>query len=173
MSATRRIQLIGLAAVLLSTGYADADRYDLTANTLWNGTSGGSHRVTMGSQVGGSAVVIDGDKHPEAIPDELAYRHFLKATSVRANASLSERQVPRLVLDRVGFDEADRLAYLTVTGRLRQRLVRTTPLAAELPVVNEAVQQLRGQLTSEGFQRLDFHVKDHVKRHIKIYSSAR
>jgi hypothetical protein len=107
------------------------------------------------------------------IPDALAYRHFLSATSVHPNASLNDRQVQRLLLDRLGLSEQDRRTYLFTVEWLRQRLAVTAPGLAQQQFVNEAKDRLSSQLTPEGFQRLDAHVTGHVKRRIKIYSDAR
>lgn len=172
MRASRQIQLLGLAAMLASIEIAGATRSSANATAPLDGGPGESRKVTLGSTTSGSQVVVDGGQTPERIPDALAYRHFLSATSLRPNASLNERHVQRLLLERVGFSERDHRTYLATVEWLRERLGDTAPTLVVQQNVNQARQRLSNQLTPEGFHRLDFHVKDHVKRHIKIYASS-
>lgn len=132
------------------------------------------HAVVLSTQLS-PGVGFDseqGEKAPEtrAIPDALAYRHFLSATTLGSNASPQDRRIQRLQLDRVGLSDADRNAYLTTIQPLRGRL--SASITREPNIMSDTLEQLRGQLTPDGFQRLQEHVRTYVKPRIKIYASA-
>lgn len=169
MANTRRIQLLGIA-ILLAIAVADGSAWRPGGNSPVLTGSRGSNQVVLGPGSAGSQTVVDGKNTPELIPDALAYRHFLSATTVGPNASPQDRRVQRLQLDRVGLSDADRNAYLATIQPLRERL--SASITREPNIMSDTLEQLRGQLTPDGFQRLEEHVRNYVKPRITIYASA-
>src|SRR4029079_779203 len=54
------------------------------------------------------AVRIDGSKRPDAISDELAYRHFFKTIIVNKTATPKDIAVRDSLLSKVGLSQTDR-----------------------------------------------------------------
>lgn len=137
-----------------------------------NPHAGHSHGVGISSTL---SIAANGAVNPDAIADDLAYEHFLKALAPGAASS------PRdAVLKAAGLLPSDRLAFW--------RAIR--PLQAELDVAKEqrnakqplritqattaraigaARARLRGALSQDGLALLDTYIRNHVKPRIVIY----
>jgi hypothetical protein len=145
----------------------------------------GSHALTL---------AVDGAKNPELVPDALAYRHFLLSTIPPDSAAAGESSKrQQLRLARLGLEAHDRKEYIHAMGQARESLVLiavqraswsspplNTPTGREMlkrlaeqeaQVFEDTRQRLRHSLTTEGFGRLDAHVRGDVKRQIRIYGS--
>jgi hypothetical protein len=137
-------------------------------------------------------VVVDGRTTPDAIPDGVAYRHFISTTSIPKTASAEQLLRRTLRLRSVGLSVDDQRSYIEAIRPLRDDLDRIavrraqaasarrgnvlTTAAASLPQEEEmAFEQARARLDAalshEGRERLDAFIRGRVKRHIKIYGS--
>lgn len=135
---------------------------------------------------------IDGARVPGAIPDVVAYRHFLEVLAKRPNSetsaeearrrsylkfffrpscgaqqkddrTLSESQIERLLS--VADDLAAKLAVL---GRQQTSLSQTAALQARDQVTLAAIQSIPTIVDSNAAEKIKRHVDEHVKAHIKI-----
>jgi hypothetical protein len=158
--------------MLLSIEFTEGKRWDAHASTPQHAARLG-REVRLGAQISGSRIVVDGKKTPEDIPDALAYKHLLSATSVRRNASFTDLHVQRLQLDRIGLSDQDRRAYLATVQSLRRQLEARASSVIEQQLIADAIQRLRDQLSPDGFQRLDDYVRNRVKPRITIFASER
>ena len=139
-------------------------------------------------------VSVDGSKHPEQIPDELAYQHFIRAVAENAETTSEEksRQLSRLA--RIQLSDPDTANLISILSKIKEKLdalgVRraradsltfptTLHLNPELEqlkrdedsLISTAIQEIRNSLTPDGWERLDAHIKDHVKSHIVIFTN--
>lgn len=135
-------------------------------------------------------VAIDGRITPDAIPDDVAYRHFIIAMGVRRNASKEEIARRNAMLRVVGLtpedqkaligalaDVSDELAGIAAERREFPRAsgLNTTTLAAEAVLrrrEGEIFDKARAKLlslSSEGRVGLEEHVRNHVRRRIVVY----
>ena len=139
-------------------------------------------------------VAVDGATDPEAVPDDLAYRHFLMALAVARTAPSAQVARRDALLATVSLSAADQAAMKTALIEVRERLDHVsqrrrqfTPesvvsVAAQVALVdlrreeNEIIAVARARVESalsvEGFVALDRHIQDHVKRRIVIYGDA-
>lgn len=131
-------------------------------------------------------LLVDGDKNPEQIPDDLAYRHFISVTAARGNASAKDLDRRDAFLARVGLSATDRTAYLKAVNGvsdelanidLQRRSAATDGALSRLPelkqrevrLLDTAAGRIRGTLSRDGVERVRTHISAHVKKHIKIY----
>jgi hypothetical protein len=123
------------------------------------------------------SLAVDGKTNPEAVSDDLAYTHFLRAMASRTNAGVVRRE---RVLKEAGLLPSDRAAFGTAIGSLdvemaavtQQRIAGVPPdqsKAAESKAVGDARARIFSKLSIDGVVRLDMYVREHVKRHIVIY----
>jgi hypothetical protein len=136
-------------------------------------------------------VAVIGSERPEAIPDYLAYRHFIMVTATASNASARQIAGRDAFLARVGLSKSDRASYIEAIAGVseqlssiweeRRLLVAGTALSslrfAELKLLEDQVfdsaqDRLRTRLSMEGAKRLDAHIRI-IKRGIVIYGEAR
>ena len=134
------------------------------------------------------ATVIDGAQHPESIPDITAYRLFFVIASRPAIASENEKRHQAAQLARIGLENADGktlTAVLADFDSLYRTLIDTFNEEAaadwargESPnqnafllqrdqIVQSTLDTLRARLSSDGFARLQQHVKGE-KKHMKL-----
>ena len=139
-------------------------------------------------------LAVDGSIHPELIPDAIAYRHFISASSIRSGGPTDQLRRRKAILKKVGFDEFDEAAFIGATETVGDEMASITAERASLSsagatktangrlslrqlqdresvVFANARNRLRSALSQRGAQRLDEHVKGDVKRKIKIYGS--
>lgn len=126
------------------------------------------------------SVAVDGAVDPGLIPDELAWSHFLRAM---AGASSAARQA---ALAQASLEAGDRAAFIAALGTLGPELDTiaqqrkaggaSLPAAAheqlkrrEGEAVAGARQRVELALSGAGWAQLDAHIRDRVKRHIRIY----
>jgi hypothetical protein len=138
-----------------------------------------------GAAIGGLPIAVDGSKNPESIPDDVAYRHFLLAIAIHENPSQDELLRRSTLVARVGLSKADHDAFVSALGSLREELdavdqARTSLTAAspisafeevqmqERRLLDDAVARLRGVLSTEGRMKFDDHIRQYVKKRIKI-----
>jgi hypothetical protein len=130
--------------------------------------------------------VIDGSKTPELIPDELAYRHFIRATASSASAKDVERR--EVFLTQAGFSASDREAYRVAVGNVAEELKSVeqqrktagpsqsaSSLAGfkrtEDQAIAAAQNRIQGALSADGRAKLTNHIRQRVKRQIRMFSS--
>jgi hypothetical protein len=142
-----------------------------------------------GAQTGAALPLsVDGAKHPELIPDFVAYRHFLSVTAVSTSASKTEIDRRDSFLALVRLSPKDRAAYVAALGNVGDALTsiehqkRLLDHANATEVANLKRQQ--GQLlddtatralralSAEGASRLQAHINGRVKANIKIYGGV-
>lgn len=135
-------------------------------------------------------VVIDGAVTPDAIPDAVAYRHFLIAAAGSEKPTPAERVKLDGLVGRIGLSDDDRAAFSNalkgmrdaldnvtkernqvLLGSANARAVLTALKGREDKLVQTARARLESWVTAEGRALLETHIKGHVKRHIKIYGN--
>jgi len=145
---------------------------------------------THGGAVGAGLLplAVDGSEHPEQVPDNIAYRHFISTISEAADATPQQRDRRQVFLKRVGLSPEDNEAVLQSIVNLREQLTaireqramldRTASVTAlqtlrlqESQLFDAARLRIISALTSEGRQQLDNYIQENVKRRIKIYGA--
>jgi hypothetical protein len=128
---------------------------------------------------------VKGSENPELISDDIAYRHFIKATAYTTSAEQLERR--HFFLARARLDPADRNAYTNAVGRVateidevaRQRqtgagLLPQATLQSLKGTEDEAFasarRRIRAALSPQGVARLDAHINEYIKPRISLYS---
>lgn len=127
---------------------------------------------------------VDGSQKPEAIPDDVAYGHFIRATvRTRSTRDLDRRTS---MLRAAGLNHSEQAAYGRAMGGLEAELEGTRRLRREAgraaaQSVLEALQRtesqaidaargrLRFELPPDAAAKLDAHIQNHVKRRITIH----
>jgi len=137
-------------------------------------------------------VFADGSKRPDLIPDDVAYRHFLKALAVHEAPSANELARQALFLRRVSLSNADATALLQAMRNVREQLdlidqdraradLSSDPAAVAAMATlkaheNDVLQNARGPvfaaLSDEGRLAFDRHVKTYIKSRIVIYGAS-
>lgn len=143
-------------------------------------------------------VSVDGRFEPELVPDAYAYRHLLAATALSDSLTADQTAFVRARIRRIGLSALDRASYEVTLERvgLRDELARiqderktltrdrVTALSAvadgriaalrarERQALARSQQELLRGLSAEGAAVLDTHVKQVVKRQIKILSGV-
>jgi hypothetical protein len=142
------------------------------------------------------SVTVDGSKTPHLIPDEYAYHHLLAATAISGSHTPGQLLWIRARIKRIGFSEFDAARFeATLSGiglgdelrRLSKERVALSakarngdPTAAKkLRELHDGQQQLTRDATArviaalspEGVVRFNEHIRDTVKRHVKILSA--
>lgn len=133
-------------------------------------------------------LAVDGSEHPEQVPDNIAYRHFISTISEAADATPQQRDRRQVFLKRVGLSQEDYEAVLQSVENLREQLtaIREQRAMLDRTASATALQTLRLQegqlfeatrlriisaLTSDGRRQLDSYIQENVKRRIKIYGT--
>ena len=132
-------------------------------------------------------LAVDGLLHPEQVPDHVAYRHFISVTAVGAAALKADIHRREAILGRVGLSDADRQSYLASIANVRDELVNTDQrmrmahhdiaAADELrlqraSVLDNAKTRVLSSLSRDGVERLETHIRERVKRQIRIYGQV-
>jgi hypothetical protein len=135
-------------------------------------------------------VLVDGAKTPTQIPDNVAYRHYLKAIAAHPVPTTYEQGRQAAQLLSLGLLPNDEKVLIATLAPLRTQLdliestragIQQGPNAGaqfadlndqEDALVATTLQSLRTSLTVAGMYRVDQYVKTHVKAHIKIYGTA-
>jgi hypothetical protein len=141
---------------------------------------------TSGTGPAGLPIIVDGSKNPEAVPDDLAYRHFFAAFAAHPTPTSQELARQNAQLGPLQLAAADRGAFVGILGSFRVRLdqiekavaVAGTPAnlaslqAQKVALAASTLANLRQTLTPAGVSRIDQYVQTRVKRHIVIYGGA-
>lgn len=116
----------------------------------------------------------DGATSPQAISDELAYAHFL-----RAMTAIKDPRGRDVALRAAGLDPADRAAFanalLPTVGALefingQRRTVTSDVLrATEQATLASARIRVQNALSIQGQAQFDAYIQTRVKRHVKMY----
>ena len=158
--------------------------FALNAQTAAPGASGNSQGV---AHVTSLVVLIDGSKHPEQIPDDLAYRHYFLAIATHEQPSADEQERQKAQLAPLGLSELDRQQIVQQLGRMTTQL-KAIEAAREVSdgtdaalagfrerhdaLVSQTAASVRGALSADGASRLSRYIVETVKGKIKIYGSA-
>ncbi len=146
-----------------------------------------AHHPTAGSPH--LSIAVNGADTPEAIPDDLAAYHFIKATAILDDAPEGDRRRRDSLLTRAGLSVQDKTAYVTAimptatalgqlaAERLTQKATRSAQSAdvfrrREQQALSDARGRLRTALSGDGVARLERHLREHVKTGIVIYRGA-
>lgn len=132
------------------------------------------HAITFAQTAPGLSVAVDGARHPDAIPEERAYAHFLSAM---ATASAKVRDV---ALGQAGLDEHERAAFAVALGSLGTELAqiaveaRTTKSFVRFQeqqriAFQNARVRVDAALTADAREGLNIYIDTNVKRRIKIF----
>jgi hypothetical protein len=152
-----------------------------------------------GAQARGTSVstleiplAVDGKVNPDAIPDAVAYRHFMSASAVPSEATPEQLRRRTAFLKRVRLSESDEAGYIQATQFVRDDIDRiqaqrvqfrgslataTTEAALrslqaeEASVFQQARNRLAIELSAEGAQRLHEYIRNQVKPRIRIHGS--
>ncbi len=150
-------------------------------------TSGTASSPQGAGQITTLVVLVDGSKHPEQIPDDLAYRHYFLAVATHEQPSAGENARQRAQLAPLGLCEADRQQIVQQLGRMITQLdaieaeseasdgtdaVLAGFKARHDALVSQTTATVRGALSADGASRLSRYIKETVKGKIKIYGSA-
>lgn len=188
-----QLSAICVLALLLAFGFVDPTGSQKSAQAAvqerLTAPQDGLRRLNVSRNL---KVSVDGRVSPREVPDEIAYRLYLKMlASPDASNELAARRrnafIGRLHLspeDRAAVN--DSLAGLSgALGRLEterrvsekdssvQGLARLHNLKSrEQTELDTAANAMRGRLTIDGVDKLDSHIRDHVKTRVVIYDSA-
>ena len=158
--------------------------FALNAQTAAPGAAGNSQGV---AHVTSLVVLVDGSKHPEQIPDDLAYRHYFLAVATHEQPSAEEQERQKAQLAPLGLSEPDRQQIVLQLGRMTTQLEAieaereasdgTDAALAGFSVRRDALlsqkaASVRGALSADGASRLGRYITESVKGKIKIYGSA-
>ncbi|MGB9611858.1 MAG: hypothetical protein ACPL7M_12880 [Bryobacteraceae bacterium] len=137
-------------------------------------------------------ILVDGDRTPEAIPDDLAWAHFLAAIALEENALERDRKRQEAQLRPLGLEPDHQAALKRILAGLKTALKENeralekaaqgaqtletsrriaSLLAQRKQLSSAAVGDLRRTLPEEAFARIENHVRTHVKRRIVIYGT--
>ena len=138
-------------------------------------------------------VAVNGKDHPELIPDEYAYRHFIEATAFSDQQTASERDASRARVEGIGFSDADNRVYEDTLKQMRvhdelgriaheRRALTADSLqgasaarslqAARRNLLDETRERLLLSLSPEGRAALDKHIQENVKERIQILTGT-
>lgn len=132
-------------------------------------------------------LIVDGERTPDQIPDDVAYRHFVSVTAVPGAASPGDIHRRNSILSGVGLSPEDQAAYVSAASGVRDALndidyqmrnardkaaVADELRAQKRVVLDSAAERIRSSLTVDGLARLQQHIKERVKRKIRIYGSG-
>ena len=159
-----------------------------------------AHNVTGAAQTNRQMlrVSVDGKTDPDLVPDAYAYRHLLAATAMSDTLTPNQAAFVRARVRRIGLSAVDEASYeaTLVQMRLRDELSRiekerkaltrdrVTAMSAaaagmlatlrnqERSLLASAHSDILRGLSAEGAARLDAHVRQVVKRQIKILSGV-
>ena len=137
---------------------------------------------------GNASVQIDGRTHPEQVPDELAFRLYLKSMTVRGTPSAHQVLRQTAFLKQLKLPAADERLFvealrdispeLTRVEQERRQLTKEEPSGLSKQVslkvredqaLDQALTKLTGRLSPEGWDRLNAHVRSHVKSSIVVF----
>lgn len=168
-----------LPILMLLAGFA------LNAQNAAPGSAAGSPQGV--TQVTKLVVLVDGSKHPEQIPDDLAYRHYFLAIATHEQPSAEEQARQKAQLAPLGLSELDRQQLAQQLGRMTTQLeaieaemeasdgtdaVLAAFKARHNALVSQTAATVRGALSPDGLSRLSRYIAESVKGKIKIYGSA-
>ena len=123
-------------------------------------------------------VMVDGSQHPELIPDEVAYRHFLLGIAFPANPTEQEKSHRYAKLRRLGLSSADQDALVSAVAGLRETVNalvangNSEDAASVQKKLIDAVGQSKLKLvnlSAGGRAQLDSFIQNTFKRRMTIY----
>jgi hypothetical protein len=124
-------------------------------------------------------VAVDGAVTPGAIPDQVAYRHFIVAAGVSDDADRTALVRRTSVLNGLGLSPADNLSLLRVLkdvaaqlGKIDSGRDAAMAKAARDKILNAAQPNVQAALSAEGLTKLEIYLRDHMKPRIKIYGAV-
>ena len=112
------------------------------------------------------SITVDGSTHPELIPDQVAYRHFV------LSAIQTGRDHRLMLLSRLGLSPTQEAAFLSALDGVQEQLngiswAETQPLAANASaaristyheILDSALSRLKTAISAESFAKLDGYV---------------
>ena len=132
-------------------------------------------------------IIANGANTPDAIPDSLAYRHFIMVTATAATALPQDIARRDAFLNQVGLSENDRSTYLAALSGVREQLASIAQARSQLSpgtsnlrdqflalkrredqTLDSAQNRLLTWLSATGVARLNAHIQS-VKKCIVVY----
>jgi hypothetical protein len=116
---------------------------------------------------------IDGALAPAAIPDRVAYRHFMVAAMMSASDPLS-RTRQTAMLRNIALSDADHASVVKVLAATARQLESLDPLSSTFSGLRNAAfdtarDEMDMSLSVEGLSRLHEYLQRYIKPRIKIY----
>jgi hypothetical protein len=181
-----------LVALCISVGAATGSRAVNAPDNPIGGTESsfvGQGQVRTAETPGpGLRVAVNGAERPDLVPDSLAYYHFIMATALSQSPSPDELARRSRELDGVGLSRLDSDALITALSNVREQLDEvevarqalspgtqdsssTSELlkAREVSIFENAIARIRNVLSEDGQRRLEYRIREFVKRNIVIY----
>lgn len=129
-------------------------------------------------------LTVDGSVHPELIPDELAYRHFLMSVAFKRTLTPQETAHREAKIHRIGLTPADHDLLIAAVVGLRESLDAAYSMmtaskdsvsyeTAKTQYANAlaAAKTRLATLSPSGQKTLDDFIQTYFKTLIKIYSA--
>ena len=129
-------------------------------------------------------VVVDGSLHPEQVPDDLAWRHYLLAVAVPQLPTADQQKRQQVQLAEVGLAIADQESIARELGKMTTQL-STIEAAREsgdgapamLSVLKtqedalfaSTIANVKQAISTDGLSRLSAYISGTVKKNIRIY----
>ena len=137
-------------------------------------------------------VSVDGEQTPELVPDSLAYSHFIMAVAEPTSPSIDQLRTRAALLAPLGLSTTDYYSLVNALNGVREQiddverrgeLVNGTSSATDLSeldqlrdmkrmVLHDAQNRVVASLSVDGKGRLEKHIREYVKRRIKIYGDT-
>ncbi|MGO9097199.1 MAG: hypothetical protein ACLQGV_18500 [Bryobacteraceae bacterium] len=129
-------------------------------------------------------LMVDGSNHPEQIPDDLAWRHFLVAAATPEQPTPDQQKRQRTILAEVPLVDSDQKQIAGQLGKMTTQLqaIQSARLASdgtpavlgalkaqEDSVISSTISKVRQATSADGLSCLTLYINETVKRNIKIY----
>lgn len=135
-----------------------------------------------------ATIRVNGRTNPEQVPDELAFRVYLKSMTLRGTPTEQQLQRRHAFLKELGLSSDDEKRFLQIVNGIapeltdveRQRKELTNADASALSkqmslkdredrALDMALMKLTGELSSEAWSKVNGHVHGHVKKAIVVF----
>jgi hypothetical protein len=157
------------------------------------GLVGHSSHASQQAQLPAAAnlpVLVNGTEHPEQIPDELAYAHFILALAIPEKPSVEQARMRDAALAPIHLTATDRSAFMSAMAGVHTQLAfidrELERLAAEAAAADrrndlrvsrtraltEAQQRIQARLSAAGRGQLGEYIRNTVKRNIIVYGDG-
>jgi hypothetical protein len=137
------------------------------------------------------SLTVDGTLRPDLVPDDIAYRHFILATSLGTAPSHSDVARRDYMLRDAGLSSSQQSAYIAVTTSYGDELMSAvhayqsasltnhrqfgayTGGSTQIDALDRARTILAAQLDADTMALIDSYVEYHIKPRIRIFSNRK